>query len=745
MILKEIHIKDFMSMGEVSIDFQDGIISVNGVNKDVIGATSNGSGKSVLFDAIVWVLYGKTIRPVGSDDVIRRGRDTASVQIYFEKGLSTYCIERTRGTKVTLELNVSENGQEPKCLTQGTPSLTQGKLDEIIGMDYKTFLSVATFDLDALRFARATDKEQKEILERLLNLDIYNVALDRTRKELSDKEKEYTSATTSAGYLKQSVTSLEKELTDFQNNLLNHKILIDKEAKVTGEKVKENEVAIVDCMKAIAKYQSDIVTCQSIPVHSNDILIGQQQDKIKKAEENIAGLELEIKSLQQSMMAWGSNMVDPALCQRLQEVKLVLAKLDTELQIVRERKLSYEKQIEFAENRLGKPCKECNRPITENELGGVIENYAAEVLALMEKEANLQSEYVQRDIDFNNISMEYAAEYQKTINSMRDKQLVSDKIASYQKTIGMHRLEIRSAEGMISNQKQAAQKAITDKIIVFQRDLSAAQRSKDLYEQQTIQLKHALELLQSRTSQYESGIQSAHEKLNVANAALKQEEDKLVAITDCMAYLKYWEKAFSYRGIRAVLLDDVAAKLTEKANSYLKEMMGGTLWIDCHTQSTNKDGEKRERFEVQTFNSFGAGTYYGNSKGEQQRIDIALSLALHDIARTRSASPIGFTIFDEVFERLDEAGCDSIIRLLHKERSNFGTVFVVSHNPNLTIRFPKTLMFVKQNGVTSLDKKEIPCAELKPASIETVKTTSPSRRDRPKKNSAPKEQQSTAT
>ena len=151
-------------------------------------------------------------------------------------------------------------------------------------------------------------------------------------------------------------------------------------------------------------------------------------------------------------------------------------------------------------------------------------------------------------------------------------------------------------------------------------------------------------------------------------------------------------------------------------------MMGGSLWIDCHTQSTNKDGEKRERFEVQTFNSFGAGTYYGNSKGEQQRIDIAISLALHDIARTRSNSPIGFTIFDEVFERLDEAGCDSIISLLHKERENFGTLFVVSHNPNLAIRFPKQLEFVKQGGITSLVKKaQNICEEPKPQLKEIVK------------------------
>lgn len=736
MNLKEIWIKDFMSMGEVEITFQDGIISVNGVNKDVIGASSNGSGKSVLFDAIVWALYGKTIRPIGSDDVIRRGMDTAIVTLFVEKATSTYCITRTRGAKANLEINISENNAEPRDLTQGTPSITQGKLDEIIGMDYKTFLSVATFDLDALRFARATDKEQKEILERLLSLDIYNLALERTRKEMASKEKDLTGVTAGIGFLNQNIASYTKELEGFRTSLANHLVSVDAETKLADIKIVSHEKAIVECQKVIVKGNSDIITTQNMPVTTDTAAITVQQDKIANNEIAIAAIELEIKTLQQSLVK--ENIVDPAICEKLQDAKLILTKLDMQLQAVRKNKLAYEKHIEHAEQRLGQPCKECSRPITEKELGGVLENYSTEVLKLMEEEAEIQSEYVNREIDYNNINEVYASEYQKTVDAMEDKQFVNNKIAVYQKNIGMHRLEMRSAENGISILRQAAQKEVNNKVLVIQQDVGCAQRNKSLYEQQIIQVKHALELFKSRVSQFESSMADVQKRLDGNAAKLKEEDIKVNLASEEIVYLKYWEKAFSYQGIRAVLLDDVAAKLTEKANEYLKEMMGGTLWIDCHTQSTNKDGEKRERFEVQTFNSFGAGTYYGNSKGEQQRIDIALSLALHDIARTRSASPIGFTIFDEVFERLDEAGCDSIIRLLHKERSNFGTVFVVSHNPNLTIRFPKTLEFVKQNGITSLAKKEILCEELKPESTKTEKTTMPSRKVRTKKISTPK-------
>ncbi len=737
MNLKEITIKDFMSMEDVSIAFQDGIVSVTGKNNDVIGATSNGSGKSVLFDAIVWALYGKTIRPVGSDDIIRRGRDGAGVTIIFEKAGSTYCVERTRSAKANLQIFVSEGTQEPKDLTQGIPSLTQGKLDEIIGMDYKTFLSVATFDLDALRFARATDKEQKEILERLLNLDLYNVALEKTRKELSAKEKELAGLVSGREYLAADKAKLEAELKALEAKLGAYLIQLQNRHHDDAATIKQLEERIEGSKAWITSFDVDIENLRNAPVAVDNAAVKIHQTNIQLATDLIVKYEAEIKTLQGQLAK--DAVVDPKLCQEYNDSRTKLKLADQELKsVIRNLELK-ERQLELVEKKLGTPCGECSRPITENELGGVIENYANEVLKLMEQKALTQSAYVNIEIWKEGIDEEYTRAYQAAVDENAAKGTITKKISALNAEIAARRAEISKAQGTITTLEHSAQKDINNRIIKLETDKSSHQQSLAGYEKQIVQIKHALELLMAQDGEQRRLIDNCAKRLDENIEKLKQAEAKANLVSDDAAYLKYWEKAFSYQGIRAVLLDDVAAKLTETANNYLKEMMGGTLWIDCHTQSTNKDGEKRERFEVQTFNSFGAGTYYGNSKGEQQRIDIALSLALHDIARTRSASPIGFTIFDEVFERLDEAGCDSIIRLLHKERTNFGTVFVVSHNPNLTIRFPKSIEFVKQNGITSLVKKEIPCAESKPESTKTEKTISPTRKGRPKKTSIPKE------
>ncbi len=743
MKLLEISIEDFMSIQNVSITFEDGIISVIGKNNDVMGATSNGSGKSALFDAIVWGLYGKTIRPVGSDDVIRRGRNKASVQLYFQKGESTYGIARTRGEKASLEVNVHENdGREPKDLSQGTPSLTQGKLDEIIGMDYKTFLSVATFDLDALRFARATDKEQKEILERLLNLDIYNIALEKTRKDLATSEKELAAVSVTKGYLEQTKAQLLKE--NDNNNIAWEKHEVElttrKEQNSISEVAMKNNIYKTE--ESIATYTRLISEAQNSAVVVDNEKISQLKLQIAEGNNNIAGLELEINLLRAT---YSEYHIDQKLINNMEIAKSLLTKLDTELKVVQRTRKVKESQIEAIEKRLGQPCKECNRPITEAELGGVMENYAQDVITMLEQEAGIKSEYVNREIDYNNYHMAYTEEYQKQIDCMNDRKAIDFKISGYNNSIGATRGKINSLDAEIKREENRARQEIRDKIAEYQKCINQANYNISVYNNEIVKIKHVFELLEAKSSAYKSGAEVIFQKIVDNDSKLEQEQKKHAFISETIAYLKYWEKAFSYQGIRAVLLDDVAAKLTENANNYLKQMMGGSLWIDCHTQSTNKDGEKRERFEVQTFNSFGAGTYYGNSKGEQQRIDLALSFALHDIARTRSNSPVGFTIMDEIFERLDDAGCDSVIRMLHQERDNFGTVFVVSHNPNLTIRFPKTLEFVKQNGITSLVKKEhvsidiqkegANCEKSKPELSKTEATILPIPPEQPKKRS----------
>ena len=60
----KIQVTNFFSFGEVEVNLdRGGYVLVSGINENPVdNAISNGSGKSSLFDAVIWCLTGNTIR-----------------------------------------------------------------------------------------------------------------------------------------------------------------------------------------------------------------------------------------------------------------------------------------------------------------------------------------------------------------------------------------------------------------------------------------------------------------------------------------------------------------------------------------------------------------------------------------------------------------------------------------------------------------------------------------------------------
>ena len=108
----KVHIENFMSLGEVDIELDNlGYTLVSGVNNAVQDmAKSNGSGKSSIFDAIMWCLTGDTIR--GNKDVVNLyGDDGAVVSLHFSVDGKNYTVIRSKNSsiwKTNLKIYVNE-------------------------------------------------------------------------------------------------------------------------------------------------------------------------------------------------------------------------------------------------------------------------------------------------------------------------------------------------------------------------------------------------------------------------------------------------------------------------------------------------------------------------------------------------------------------------------------------------------------------------------------------------------------
>lgn len=92
---KTIQLHNFMSFNDAYITLNSpGYTLVRGENLDVSdNSQSNGSGKSSIFDALIWCLTGETMR--GSKEVKKQGTKECFVKLTFLVGSDEYEITRS--------------------------------------------------------------------------------------------------------------------------------------------------------------------------------------------------------------------------------------------------------------------------------------------------------------------------------------------------------------------------------------------------------------------------------------------------------------------------------------------------------------------------------------------------------------------------------------------------------------------------------------------------------------------------
>jgi DNA repair exonuclease SbcCD ATPase subunit len=141
-----------------------GLVLVEGRNLDEPRMRSNGAGKSTVWDAVDWCLFGEVPRGEVVDSVVHDGGKSCTVEVNLldedsgEHGLVT----RARPSALTF----SRNGEDRTC--QDTDE-TQARVLEWLGLDREVFHAVALFaQTDLLHFADATDGGRMDILSKVL-------------------------------------------------------------------------------------------------------------------------------------------------------------------------------------------------------------------------------------------------------------------------------------------------------------------------------------------------------------------------------------------------------------------------------------------------------------------------------------------------------------------------------------------------------------------------------------------------
>lgn len=214
----EIEVRNYRSYKEEKLSFEELFFCmVNG---------KNGSGKSSLvMDATVDCLYEEP-REGELTGWIKSGEKSGSISFTFQLGTDTYRVTRTRqrSGKATLSLNrklliFSDYGEGipgsssiewEDCSCQKLVD-TQEKIVQLLGMDVNTFRSCVLIMQDQYgRFMEAKSEDRMSVLASLLGLGIYEQLEDKTKKLLTDINRELKQSKDEIFVLEQDISTLKE-------------------------------------------------------------------------------------------------------------------------------------------------------------------------------------------------------------------------------------------------------------------------------------------------------------------------------------------------------------------------------------------------------------------------------------------------------------------------------------------------------------------------------------------------------
>lgn len=596
---KEITLHHFLSFEEDHIQLNDrGYCLVSGVNKNPSdAASSNGSGKSSIWNAICWVLTGETIQGVHTGISNIHYNDGCWAELKFSIDSHEYDLTRSKddkekGNNLKIVIDgVDKSGkgirESQDLLTQYLPDITSDLIGSVIilgqGLPHK--------------FSDNTPSGRKELLEKLSKSDFMiedlKTRLNNRMSSLGTKQREkedllLTLNTQQSLYNTQlinqqaALTQLETK-PDFDNNIKNYRDKLCFLNKSLIEKMGELHKASDEVQKCFKEYD-DLSKEESASVSR----IAAEHNKVyKELEYNYTSLIANKNSLQLEIVKL-KNITD--ICPTCGQHIPGIFKPDT---------TAKEKELKDLEISIEKAHKE----ITEDQ-----EDFNDAEHRINEK--------------FNS-DIEEKKELWR--NSIVDKDSISNQY----------------------NDLIKEQAKIETSLKIEEKDRDSYLEKKKNVEQEVEKLKANIE-----------------DNLVKSNSAVKDKENiskHLEAISSMMTLVK--------RDFRGFLLINVIDFINKKSKEYCKFV------FDTDNIEINLDGNNINI-------SFCDKDYENLSGGEKQKVDLVLQFAIRDMMCTYLNFSSNILVLDEIFDNLDNIGCDRVLNLISKELKDTESVFIISHHAN---------------------------------------------------------------
>ena len=225
--------------------------------------------------------------------------------------------------------------------------------------------------------------------------------------------------------------------------------------------------------------------------------------------------------------------------------------------------------------------------------------------------------------------------------------------------------------------------------------MSLSKREKELHSETAELNKKEVQLLAikqnalQQISQYEKDIKDTTKKIEEARQQIlyiNRDRDDIQKHIDVVTKMS----TFATRDFRGYLLSNVITFMDKKAKEYCEDVFN-TRKLDFTLNGNNIDI------------IYDGKIYEALSGGEKQKVDIIVQFALRDMLCKFNGFSCNILALDELFDNLDDVGCENILNFISKRLIDVDSVFIITHHSAIDLPIDSTITIIKNTeGISSI-------------------------------------------
>jgi exonuclease SbcC len=716
MLPHKLSLRNFTSYAQENVDLSSVRFAA------LVGA--NGAGKSSLLDALTWALFGEGTKggPRALDNYVRRGEAEAAVAVEFTLHGALYRVLRSRNvarqrTTVTL---LQQHGDRWIDVGGKSVAETQAAIERLLRMDYRVFTASSLIlqgHADALT-ADMTDAERKDVVARILGLDLWERLLEAARPrqgaardQVRALEIQLQAAETDAARADEiagQITEIDTYLAQLTSAIVDLDGRADalradaarKAALDDQDRMGRRELAALAGHEA--RYTDDLGRARAEQATLRRL--ATQKPQILAAEELVAALHPRVIAHEHAatQLLNATQVVERAKGELERLTGTVVrdaSRLEAAIAQGREQSALLA-QVPCVGTDLQPRCQLLARA-----------HSAAEAMPTMQ--ARLEA--LRRHPEVLGAERRVAAAvhardaitYDRDAHD-RDRQAYQQATSTAQLRPKLDATEQRLAELADVAAFAAAQlEQIADDRTRVSAELERLRAALEVSARATVELatvhRHLDEArrLEGQARETLGGLRQQRDAVAASEARAQALRTELQTARE---HLFTWELLVDAcgkkGGVPALIVETAVPEIERLANQLLDRLTGGRLRIRLDTQVETKQGTMAEALRIIVLDQGAERPYQTYSGAERFLVDLTLRVALSKFLAHRAGAEIKLLVLDEGIASADAPNRLAITAMLDELARDFDMVLIVTHLDELKDRFPQQIRVVR-NGTGS--------------------------------------------